>query len=82
MWRVGAIEFYMTEESLPRLVFGSVAVVYGVNQKVEVVDISTKGILGREIVELNDNGDIELQEFVSSEIESMFGCTPILFPAY
>ena len=81
-WRVGAIEFYMTEESLPRLVFGSVAVGYGVNQKVEVVDISTKGILEREIVELNDNGDIELQEFVSSEIESMFGCTPILFAAH
>jgi hypothetical protein len=79
--RFGTIEYEVPEEENPRLIYGSVGVGYCENQGLEIFDVSFDGTTGRKVVEFDDRGDVELNEFVRAEVAAMFACAPIFFPA-
>ena len=72
-YRIGA-------ESQPEFVFGSVAVGYGKNQKLEVRDISTEDVAGSMQIEDDDEGDCGLAEYAEERAGSIFACVPLMFP--
>ena len=79
--RIGVIKFDVPKNNQPRLIFGSVAVGYGENQELKIVDISVNNVTDHEVIDFDSEGDSGLQEFVEAEIGSIFACAPILFPA-
>ncbi|MBX3421615.1 MAG: hypothetical protein KF752_08675 [Pirellulaceae bacterium] len=75
----GRVEYEVSKNKQPRLVFGSVAVGYGEKQGLEIFDISIDDTIKREAVDFVGEGDVDLHRLVRAEIDEMFACAPILF---
>ncbi len=76
----GHVEYEISKNKQPRLIFGSVAVGYGEKLGLEIFDISIDDTIRREAIDFDGEGDVDLHRFVRAEIDFMFACAPILFP--